>query len=80
MVFIALVIPLFLMGLALVMERVEQPLREEAVSDEIAQWLEHAAPEEIESFVSNGLSRPIKRYWRRSGNGPRLRGLRTPRA
>lgn len=67
MVYFALVTPLLLLGLALVMERIELPLRAAAVSDEIAEWLDRAGPEEIESFVTEGLSMPLDRYWRRRG-------------
>lgn len=73
MVLFALFVPLLLLCLALVMERLEAPLREEAVSEEITEWLERAGPEEIEHFVSEGLSRPLNRYWRRRKNGPRGR-------
>jgi hypothetical protein len=76
MVYFALVIPPLLMVLTLVMERVEQPLRAEAVSDDIATWLDRAGPEEIESFVSEGLSPSLDRYWRRRARGARTRALR----
>lgn len=72
MVLVALTVPPLLLVLALVMERLEQPLRDAAVSDEISEWLERAAPDEIEHLVSEGLSRPLNRYWRRAGTHGRV--------
>jgi hypothetical protein len=79
MVYLALAIPPLLMVLTLIMERVEQPLRAEAVSDDIAAWLERAGPEEIEAFVSQGLSPSLDRYWRRRTSRVRSRALRVIR-
>jgi hypothetical protein len=71
---LALLFPAVLLALALAMERVEAPLREEAIGDQVARFLESARPDEVETFVRDGLARPIARYWRSSPSAPR-RGL-----
>jgi hypothetical protein len=65
-VLLALLFPAVLLLLALAMERVEAPLRDQAVGDQVEQFLETARPEEVEMFVRVGLSRSLDRYWRRS--------------
>jgi hypothetical protein len=62
---LALLLPLGLLGLMLVMEKVEGPLREDAVTDELAGFLDGARPEEVETFVSEGYAPALERYWRR---------------
>jgi len=47
------------------MERVEAPLRDEAIGDQVAHFLETARPDEVERFVRDGLARSLDRYWRR---------------
>lgn len=65
MVYLALIVPVALLGLMLAMERIEQPLRDAAVSERIGDWLDEARPDELEEFVRETLSRPLNRYWRR---------------
>lgn len=74
MVYLALVVPMALLGLLLTMERVEQPLRQAAITDRIGDWLDEARPEELEEFVRDEFSRPLARYWRRQ-RGPRRRSV-----
>lgn len=66
---LTLVSPLVLLGLMLVMERVEVPLRRDAVGDQLADFLDSARPEEVETFVSQGFAPALERYWRRRRSG-----------
>jgi len=65
-VLLALAFPAVLLGLALAMERVEAPLRDEAIGDQVAHFLQTARPDEVERFVRDGLAHSLARYWRRS--------------
>jgi hypothetical protein len=69
---LALLLPVLLLLLMLGMERVEGPLREDAVSDQLETFLDSARPEEVETFVSEGFAPALDRYWRRRRLG-RLR-------
>ncbi len=71
---IALLLPFLLLLLMLAMERVEAPLRAEAVGEEIESFLEDARPEEVETFVSEGFAPALERYWRRRRFGRLLPG------
>ncbi len=62
---VALLLPLGLLALMLGMERVERSLRVESVSEQLQQFLEHARPEEVETYVSQGFAPALERYWRR---------------
>ena len=62
---IALLLPLGLLALLLGMERVEQPLPVESVSEQLEQFLDSARPEEVETYVSQGFAPALERYWRR---------------
>jgi len=62
---LALGFPGVLLVLMLAMERVEAPLRDEAVGDHLVEFLESARPEEVETFVSQGLANALDRYWSR---------------
>jgi hypothetical protein len=62
---LTLAFPGVLLALMLAMERVEAPLREESVGEHLAAFLEEARPDEVETFVSQGLARALDRYWRR---------------
>jgi hypothetical protein len=65
-VLLALLFPAVLLLLALAMERVEAPLRDQAMGDQVEHFLETARPEEVETFVRDGLARSLDRYWRRT--------------
>jgi hypothetical protein len=69
---LALLVPVFLLFLMLGMERVEGPLREDAVSEQLEGFLDSARPDEVETFVSEGFAPALDRYWRRRRLG-RLR-------
>jgi hypothetical protein len=62
---LALVFPVLLLGLMLLMERVERPLRVDSVSDQLTSFLESARPDEVETYVSEGFAPALERYWRR---------------
>lgn len=62
---LTLLFPGVLLVLMLAMERVEQPLRDEAVGDGLSDFFESARPDEVETFVSQGLARALNRYWGR---------------
>jgi hypothetical protein len=65
MILLALAFPAVLLALMLAMERVEAPLRDESIGDQLIDFLDSARPDEIETFVSQGLSTALDRYWRR---------------
>src|SRR3954464_10662195 len=69
---LALGFPGVLLALMLAMERVEAPLRDEAVGDQLVDFLDSARPDEVETFVSQGLANALNRYWRRRGLRSRL--------
>lgn len=75
---LALAFPGVLLGLMLFMERVERPLREVSVGDHLADFLDSARPDEVETFVSEGLASALDRYWRRRGLRNRLMPRRVP--
>lgn len=57
--------PLVLLALAVVMGRVEQPLRDDAVGEQLVEVLDDARLEDVETLVSRGLAPALDRYWRR---------------
>ncbi len=57
--------PVLLLLLLLVMERVERPLRNDALGDQIDAYLESRLPDEVEDFVRDGFASALERYWRR---------------
>ena len=62
---LTLAFPGVLLALVLAMERVEAPLRDEAVGERLSDFLDAARPDEVEIFVSEGLDGALNRYWRR---------------
>lgn len=69
---LALAFPGVLLLLLLAMERVEAPLRVEFVGDRLAEFLDTARPDEVETFVSQGLNEALDRYWHRRSRRARL--------
>jgi hypothetical protein len=62
-VFLVLLIPLLLMFFALLMERVENRLRNATVSEEqVEEFLEQANPDEVKTFIREGWSRALARF------------------
>lgn len=74
---VTLLFPLMLLTFLLLMERVEQPLREDAVGEQLERFLDTARPDEVETLVSEGFAQALDRYWRRRR---RLASLRPGRA
>jgi hypothetical protein len=72
MILLSLVFPAVLLGLMLLMERVESPLRDESIGDQLIDFLDSARPDEVETFVSQGLATALDRYWRRRSLRSRL--------
>ena len=62
---VTLLFPLALLGLLLVMERVERPLRQGSITDDLEGFLDGARPEEVEAFISEGFAPALERYWKR---------------
>jgi hypothetical protein len=62
---LGLLLPVFLLLLMLAMERVERPLRVDAMGSELETFLATARPEEVETFVSQGYAPALERYWKR---------------
>ena len=60
---VAFLLPLLLLGLLLAMQRVEQSLSRDALVDQLNAFLRTARPEELESFVRDGLALPVRRCW-----------------
>lgn len=65
MFFVLVISPMVLLGLMLVMERVERPLRQRSVTDDLEAFLDNARPDEVETFVSRGFAPAIEDYWSR---------------
>ncbi len=73
-----LVMPIGLLLLMMLMERVERPLRAGSVTEQLEAFLDTARPEEVETFVSDGFGPALDRYWRRRRRGPRRRETLRP--
>ena len=71
---VTLLLPFLLLLLMLGMERVEGPLREDAVSEQLESFLDSARPDEVETFVSEGFAPALDRYWKRRRLGRLLPG------
>jgi hypothetical protein len=69
---LALGFPVVLLGLMLAMDRVEAPLRDVAIGDHLAEFLDGARADEVEAYVREGLARPLDRYWHRRHRWPWL--------
>jgi hypothetical protein len=75
MLVLVLAVPLALLALMLVMDRVEQPLRRDALGEQLAEFLESARPDEVETYVQRGFAPALDHYWSRrhataGGHGP----------
>ena len=69
---LSLAFPGVLLLLLLALARVEAPLRVEAVGEQLVNFLDTARPDEVETFVSQGLGEALDRYWRRRSLRSRL--------
>lgn len=73
---LTLAFPGVLLVLLLAMEKVEMPLRDEAIGDHVVHVLEQERADEVERFVRDGLAPAVDRYWRRSSWRRRLQARR----
>ena len=71
---LTLLLPVMLLLLMLGMEKIEGPLREDAVSEQLESFLDSARPDEVETFVSEGFAPALDRYWKRRRLGRLLPG------
>jgi len=65
--FLVLLFPLVLLGFAMFMERVEEPLNQVAVEREMQQFLDDANSEELDTFVREGADSALSRFRQRLG-------------
>ena len=77
---LTLLSPLGWLALLLAMERVERPLGEGSVGDQLAAFLDAAGPDDIEAFISEGLAPALDRYWRRRRLARLIPGLSRSRS
>ncbi|EIV95354.1 MULTISPECIES: hypothetical protein [Frankia] len=61
----AIFFPLVLLGLLLAMERVERPLNAADTGKGLEGFLDNAQPDEVDTFVQQGLPAALERYRRR---------------
>jgi hypothetical protein len=59
---LVLLFPFVLLGFMIVMERVESPLRQVAVENQVESFLDEARPEELDTFVREGLPVALERF------------------
>jgi hypothetical protein len=57
--------PFILLAFMIVMERVENPLRSVAVEDRVEEFLDEARPEEMDTFVRDGLPAALDEHDKR---------------
>lgn len=79
MVFLVLLIPIGVLGFALLMERLEHRLHTGSMSEqEVEEFLENAQPDEVSTFVREGWARALSRFRvRNRSNRPSRRGKAT---
>lgn len=64
---LVILFPVALLFFMLFMERVEQPLRRDAAESDVGEFLDHAQPDDVDTFLHSGLRRALdKRRRRRS--------------
>jgi hypothetical protein len=61
----AVLFPLLLLALLLAMERVERPLNAADTRKGIEGFLDNARPDEVNTFVNQGMAAALERYRRR---------------
>lgn len=54
--------PLLLMAFMLLMERVEDPLRQDTDEEKVAEFLETAQADEVDTLVREGFPRAVARW------------------
>jgi hypothetical protein len=64
---LVLVVPFLLLGFALFMGKVEEPLRREETERDVETFLDEANPEELDTFVTQGTDSALRRFRDRLG-------------
>ena len=59
---LALLFPLLLMAFMLIMERIEKPLTRSAPERDVEDFLDHANPDELDTFVREGTESALSRF------------------
>jgi hypothetical protein len=77
---LTLIFPPALMLAVLAMERVERPLNEVKIGDQVAELIRSSAAEEVELLVTDSCAIPVDRHWRRRARLARIARLRSTRA
>ncbi|MEO9240201.1 MAG: hypothetical protein ABI418_19160 [Jatrophihabitantaceae bacterium] len=60
--FLVLLFPVLLMAFMLVMERIEEPLTRVADERDVVEFLDHANPDELDTFVREGTDSALTRF------------------
>ncbi|MDQ2957753.1 MAG: hypothetical protein M3Y42_12400 [Actinomycetota bacterium] len=60
--FLVLLFPVLLMAFMLTMERIEEPLTRVADERDVADFLDHANPDELDAFVREGTDSALNRF------------------
>ncbi|HEY2041680.1 MAG TPA: hypothetical protein VGH11_03305 [Jatrophihabitans sp.] len=71
--FLVLLFPVLLMAFMLIMERIEEPLTRAAAERDVEDFLDHANPEELDTFVREGTDSALSRFRSRIPFGRRSR-------
>lgn len=69
--------PLFLLAFLLFMERVEEPLRRDAVGTDVEEFLDNASSEDVNNVFRYGVRRSLERWRNRRRRLPKLAALVT---
>jgi hypothetical protein len=77
---LTLTFPPALMLAVLAMERVERPLNDVKIGDQVAELIRSSAAEEVELLVTDSCAKPVDRHWRRRARLARIARLRSTRA
>jgi hypothetical protein len=72
-VILLLIFPFSLLALMLGMERVERPLRADALGDHVTSALTTARADEVEHLVTERVAPSVERYWRHTARSARAR-------
>lgn len=71
LILLSVLFPGGLLLLAIGMEQLERPLRNDDVRAGIESFFEDATPEELEAYVSEGYGTTVDRFWRRERHARR---------
>lgn len=71
--FLVLLFPFLLMAFMLIMERIEAPLTRVARERDVEDFLDHANPAELNTFVREGTDSALQRFRTRLRIRPRSR-------